>query len=494
MTTTGSDPAFLAPLSVAVREVASKRVLWADADESLADAATRMDDAGAGSILVRYGEDDDRGDAGILTDRDLRRAVACRLGSDVPVGEIASRPLERIDADAPLVAAHLRMLERRVRHLAVEEAGSTGGDDAEIVGLLSSTDLHRHQSQGPFFVLHRLETDEGVGFTDYARQRTGAVLSMHRVGVDALRLARVASHLDDELTRRVLAKTLAEREAEGDAPPAPWAWITFGADGRREQPVAVDQHNALIFDGDAAPEAGPEAVESFHRFAESATEALRRAGLPSARAGFDASRWCAPLAEWQRRLEHWIENPDEESIEHAVVFFDLRRVGGDLDLGPLQDILRRGAGESAFLRTLAATAAARRPPLRGIAGAPYPLRRLKSDENGEIDVFEGGVRPLVALARVLGLAAGSPETGTVERLDAARDAGLLDADAHARLGGIFGSFSERVLHLRLRAVEKGRHPEARVRLAGLDRHRRKRLREAFAVIRREQKLLPRRVG
>ena len=78
-------------------------------------------------------------EAGIVTERDVLRAIA-RLGAaalDMPVGQIMSRPLAAVPADAFVYRAIGRMNRLKTRHLGVvDEAG-------RVVGALSARDLLR---------------------------------------------------------------------------------------------------------------------------------------------------------------------------------------------------------------------------------------------------------------------------------------------------------------------------------------------------------------
>ncbi|XKE45437.1 EAL domain-containing protein [Halomonas organivorans] len=99
-------------------------------DLSLAEAARRMREGG-GDAAVVGGEGQE---LGILTERDLVRFVARHPGN-VPVGELASRPLLTIGADDPLIQARELLVGQGVRHLAVlDEAG-------QIAGLLGFQDI-----------------------------------------------------------------------------------------------------------------------------------------------------------------------------------------------------------------------------------------------------------------------------------------------------------------------------------------------------------------
>ena len=78
-------------------------------------------------------------DTGIITERDLLRAVARQGGATLglPVGEVASCPLATVPADAFVYRAIGRMSRLHVRHLGViDEAG-------RVIGAVSARDLLR---------------------------------------------------------------------------------------------------------------------------------------------------------------------------------------------------------------------------------------------------------------------------------------------------------------------------------------------------------------
>jgi CBS domain-containing protein len=107
-------------------------------------------------------------------------------------------------------------------------------------------------------------------------------------------------------------------------------------------------------------------------------------------------------------FDGWIRNNDPEALLNASIFFDFRPIYGAPGLaGELRDsVLRQTKANRTFLRALADTTLRVRPPLG-----------LISDfTEDELDLKALGARPFVDAARVLALAAGSPETATAARL------------------------------------------------------------------------------
>jgi CBS domain-containing protein len=117
--------------AVKVRSIYRSRVVVAEGDEPLADAATRMRENQVGALVVMDGERL----AGILTERDLTRAIA--EGADAEAVTVAGYMTEWptvVSLDMDVHQAVLAMLELECRHLPVVE-------DDRVVGMVSIRDL-----------------------------------------------------------------------------------------------------------------------------------------------------------------------------------------------------------------------------------------------------------------------------------------------------------------------------------------------------------------
>jgi CBS domain-containing protein len=99
-------------------------------DDDLAAAARKMWEQQTGSLLVLEGEEL----VGIITERDVLRAVATGTPLDTPVSELMSRDLITVEPGTSLREAARIMTEKWIRHLPVLEAG-------QLVGVVSQRDL-----------------------------------------------------------------------------------------------------------------------------------------------------------------------------------------------------------------------------------------------------------------------------------------------------------------------------------------------------------------
>jgi CBS domain-containing protein len=110
----------------------SRDLLSVEPGDSIAEAAQRMVERNLGAVLVLDGGRL----AGIMTERDLMRAVARGLQGDAVVADYMSKHPETIEADDTTQHAAVLMIHGGFRHLPVVERG-------DVVGILSIRDLMR---------------------------------------------------------------------------------------------------------------------------------------------------------------------------------------------------------------------------------------------------------------------------------------------------------------------------------------------------------------
>ncbi len=110
----------------------TRDLLTIEPDASLGEAARRMASRGVGAVVVLDG---DRL-AGILTERDVLKAVAAGLREDARVSEWMTRHPETVESGEATDHAAALMIHGGFRHLPVV-------DEGRVVGILSIRDLMR---------------------------------------------------------------------------------------------------------------------------------------------------------------------------------------------------------------------------------------------------------------------------------------------------------------------------------------------------------------
>jgi CBS domain-containing protein len=446
-------------LTLPVKYLIKGSPIFVAPNATVAQAAQAMQSARVGSALVATEP------PGIVTDRDLRgRALAQGLGPETPISQIMTRPLKTIDSDAPAFAALRLMLEEHIHHLPVVEEG-------RIVGVISASDLLFHQASNPIYLRGLIDSlEKPADLAHYAAEIAAVVEAFFRGGLAAIQISQIVSSLNDALVKRLLALTLAKLGAA----PTPYAWIVFGSEGRLEQTLLTDQDNALIY-----AEESETAHAYFAAVAQQVVEGLIQAGFPPCAGGFMATNWCKPLAVWQELFTQWTRLPKPDALLDAAIFFDFRAVAGTLSIQPLERIIAAAKSQQLFLAHMARGALDFYPPL-GF------FNRLRS-EDGKVDLKKGGIVPVVALARVAALAAGSRERSTLERLRVVPASGaFLSREDGTALGEIFPFLFHLRLQQQLNSVATKRAIDHTVPLAELSNLARRHLKEAFVVIKRIQ--------
>lgn len=253
-------------------------------------------------------------------------------------------------------------------------------------------------------------------------------------------------------------------------PPSRFAWVALGSHARRELHCASDQDHALIW-ADARAAASSYAAD----LAEHVIAGLEAFGMRRCDGGYMADRWSLGRDDWIDQARARIAAPTPEAVLETDVFLDVRRLAGDLDLAGAQHILQSGA-DSRLLHGLA------------IAGTSFPPPRMAFGRlpHGPIDLKRSGLAPLVLLARLYGLQAGSTELGSIDRLRAAAGRGLLSEELTERLVSGF----ELLVHLRLThqlaQADSGQLLDDIVVAATLADEDQRQLREAFRAVRAAQ--------
>jgi CBS domain-containing protein len=115
-----------------VSEHMSRDLLSVEPTDKIADVAQQMAERNIGAVLVLEGEQL----VGIMTERDILRAVARGLHVDAPVEDYMTKGAETIAPDDTTEHAGVLMIHGGFRHLPVVERG-------KVVGILSIRDLMR---------------------------------------------------------------------------------------------------------------------------------------------------------------------------------------------------------------------------------------------------------------------------------------------------------------------------------------------------------------
>ncbi len=438
--------------------------------------------------------DDAERPVGIFTLRDLRdRVVLDGVSLTAPIDQSMTPRAGALDALATAQDAIALMAEHGWHQVLVTRAG-------RLMGVVSERDLFALQRVSMRNVLTAIDSAASVAELRAAAEDIAALAdNLVAQGAAAGPLTHAIAALNDAVTHRLFALLAPRHPLDG----IEWCWLALGSEGRREQTVASDQDNALVFTtaGDR-----DDARRRLLAFAADVNGGLAAVGVPLCPGEIMARNpeCCLALDEWQRRFAAWIREPTPQALLNANIYFDLRPLAGAAALAErLRDhVLGLTTDNRLFLRMLTANALQAEPPL-GV------IRSFRTDEGphaGTIDLKSHGTRIFVDAARAFALGLGIPETNTVQRLRlASRRLNLEERDAAALVDAF-----EYLQMLRLRVQRGGPDAEGGARVEppaahpdpgrnrldpyALNELDRRLLKEAFRQARSLQQLLERSLG
>ncbi|KAB2920967.1 MAG: cyclic nucleotide-binding/CBS domain-containing protein [Dechloromonas sp.] len=460
--------------SLPLATLVGRAPVCASPETSIRDAARRMTSERVSALLVV----DEGGLIGIVTDRDLRsRCLAAGLPAQAPISAIMTTEPCTLPPDAPGFEALLEMTRRGIHHLPVAEPG-------KLHGLVSSTDLLRAQGVSSIHLADRIRRAADLGeLAALAGELPELWLNLARRGEGASILGRIVSGIADAIAGRLLH--LAEQRL--GPPPVVYAWIAYGSQGRQELTLHSDQDNALILDDDYIAERH---ADYFAQLADDVCDGLAACGFIHCPGDMMASNpaWRQPVAGWLGTFTDWISRTDAQKGRLASNLFDFRVISGDAALArPLRELIGSLAPRHETLFTHLVGNSCSAPPPLGF------FRQLlvtgSGEHEGELDIKRHGILPIVDLARIHALAAGSCEAGTLARLRAAAGSAHLSRDGADTLISAF----EFLLALRNRhQVEQltaGTGADNYVAPNRLSAAERRHLRDVFLAVATQQKAL-----
>jgi CBS domain-containing protein len=457
-------------------------------DTSIREAAMRMSDQSATAVVVDLG---DRG-WGIVTDRDLRlKVVAAGVSADAPVSQVMSAPAFTAAADRPAGAVLLEMFDRGLRHCPV--LSPTG----RVLGVVEDMDLVAVRTRSSFYLRQRIAEAESISELEtVARELRPMVVSLHDAQVAAANVMAVYAVCIDTLTRRLLELTQAQLQADGGHPLPKFAWLAMGSQARREALPSSDVDSAIVWfpdtggeeDADGDEDAGTDALRArLLTVGRSVMDGLARCGLRSDENGVSAAKpaFVRPVDSWQRVARSWLEDPSQEkALVLTSTLLDSRPVWGVHTGTPVADTFRLAPDHPVLLRQLARLAVARRPPTGFLRGL---VVEHTGEHAGQLDLKEGGTKPILALARWGAIAAGVTIASTPERLHAAGAAGTLPDGEAETLRDAFSLINNLRLAHQAMQLRAGVEPDDHVAPDELSDLMRAQLKEAFRAISAIQK-------
>ncbi len=448
-----------------------------DLNTPIRTAAGMMSEAGRSAILVTS---ESGAMIGIVTDLVLReRVVGGAVAVDAPVYQVMSAPLVYIDDSALIFEAVLLLQERDIKHLVVRDAG---GAVASVISNEELLDVHRYSSS---YVLEQIRGATTVAAIGASLKRLPRIIkALIDSGAHAENITRVVTTISDMVLTRLLDLAIVEL----GEPPAPFAFVSVGSEGRGEQTLVTDQDNAIIF-ADVAGDRAPGAHEYFQRLGTMVCTWLDQVGYRFCAGNVMAMNpaWCQPLAVWKKYFSEWVGESGPEELMEVSIFFDFRCLSGAASLTEQlrEHVFSKASKQKAFLYQMAQNTL---------------LFKVPIDFFGKLAVESGGEHPdtfnikhvmaqVIVFSRIYAIFHGLEGTSTLHRLDCLLEKGVLGKERHAELREAYNYLMQLRLRHQLKRIDEGDEPDNHVHIDEISPMEKELLEKLFGQINQLRKQL-----
>ncbi len=358
-------------------------------------AVAQMDAENVSSVVV---VDENFKPVGILTHKDIRK-VFISGGRFSLVSEFMSSPVKTISSRATIFEAFAKLTEMGIDHLVVLK-----GND--LLGVITRKDIQIHLEPS-FSILSLYRKVIKAKSIEALRTIFDSIrISVAKIalaGHDFFDLTKMISSVHDAIVAKAI-EILRDKYPDGA-----FVWINMGSSGRKEEIIATDQDNAVIYRTNRPSD-----------LAEAVCKSLDDIGIPKCLGNYMASeeKWNQSTLVWKGYFNSWFTDPIPIHVRYLSVFLDMRPLYGDTSIHKqiIESIGYSVTNES--IRFLVSDAVDIQIPL-GIFG----IRGLRKG----LDIKMYGIYPIVNGVRALALYGGFYElTNTQERIDKLCREGIID--------------------------------------------------------------------
>lgn len=447
-----------------------------EATDTCRDAVMRLARADASEVIVA---DADGRIIGIVTEQDVSRRIACSERDELPVETVMSSPVTSISENDYLYHAIARMRRHGLRHMPVVDACE------KVVGMLR---LHQAIAVAAASMIGRIERlsheEDLAGMKAMKEAQIQVALELLDDAVPGPEIQAFLSRINNDVYRGVVHLCLrAMRESGRGGPPVAFDVVVMGSGGRGESFLHPDQDNGFVIE-DYPSERHNQIDTWFIELAERVTDALAEAGFVHCPGNVMAINpvWRKTLSQWCEQTRAWVARSEGLSLRYCDIFFDFDCVFGPGGLARnLREHVTALAPHPHFLRELFKV-----DEEHGVALGLFD--RLKRDplpgpNRGKLNLKLTGTLPLVGAVRILALRERIEDTGTLGRIAALREHGVLDADEQDYLVGAYRHISALLLRQQLEDYRNGRRPGNHVPPEALSRREKDMLVDGFKAIR-----------
>jgi len=333
---------------------------------------------------------------GIVTDKDFRSKVATgRIAYTNTINKIMASPVITVTENISVAEAQLIMLKHSVTHLCVTHDGT---DKSDVKGIISEHDLVVAQANNPGVLLKEIKRSQSAKELKLVRDKLNEIIqSSLNKNIPLTHINSIAG----EITLAIIKRAVEQAILDLGSPPARFAWLSIGSQGRKEQLLLTDQDSILVFE-DVTADKYRDVKDYFLKLAKKATITLEKVGFSFCPQGHMASNmlWCKSLTDWTKQYNTWMNTPGEKSNEISSVFFDYEIAFGEQKIeDAITEVIFKNAKNNVLFFDYLGNDALKKP-------APLNFfKKFNLEEEGEhkgkFDIKTRALMPLIDGARML---------------------------------------------------------------------------------------------
>lgn len=366
--------------------------LTTEANHIVKDVAILMTEAMVDNIIVC----EKNKPIGIVTATDLSSKIATgRYPITETIDKIMSSPVVTVIENVSLAEAQLLMLKHNVTHLCVTKDGT---NKSAVKGIISEHDLIVAQASNPGVLIKEIKRSQLPKDLKQIRDRLSDLIQNSiQKNIPISHISNIASEINLAIIKRAVELSILDL----GSPPARFAWLSIGSQGRKEQLLLTDQDSILIFE-DVTPEKYRETKDYFLRLAKRATAILEKVGYEYCPNGHMGSNmlWCKSLTDWTKQYNSWMNTPGENSNDLSSIFFDYEIIFGEPKIEEVIEnvIFKNAVNNTLFFDFLGNDALKKNSPLSF-------FKKFIVEEEGphktKFDIKTRALMPLIDGARLL---------------------------------------------------------------------------------------------
>jgi CBS domain-containing protein len=332
---------------------------------------------------------------GIVTDTDMRTKIGTgRFEIISTINKIMTSPVITVAENVSLAEAQLLLLKNNVSHLCVTVDGS---DKSEIKGIITEHDLIVSQASNPGVFIKEVKRSQNASDLTRVRSKLSDLVQTSLAkNIPLTHITNIASEINLAIIKRSVELAILDL----GSPPARFAWLSIGSQGRKEQLLLTDQDSILVFE-DVAADKYRDVKNYFMKLAKKAVSTLEIVGYEPCQNGHVSSNmlWCKSLTEWVKQYSNWMNTPGEKNNEISSVFFDYEIAFGEQKIeDAITDIIFVNTKKNKLFFDYLGNDALRKPPPLSF------FKKFNVEETGvnkgKFDIKNRALLPLVDGARL----------------------------------------------------------------------------------------------